>query len=230
MPEPPTISAVITTETRPELDATGPIRPRLRGWSHFAAFIAAVTLCPLAIIFSPGQRLPVALYTGAVIGLFGISGAYHVFFWGTRGHGLFRRLDHAMIFLTIAASYTPVVLASLPRQGQIVLLTTVWVGALGGAISQLWWPRSPRWLNVALYVLIGWAILPAMNHIWTSLGAAAFSLIVIGGLLHTIGALVYATNRPDPSPRWFGFHEVFHLFVIAAIASHYIVIAMLISP
>jgi len=135
-----------------------------------------------------------------------------------------------MIFITIAATYTPVVVVAIPRSGQLVLLGVVWVGALAGATGQLLWSNSPRWLNVGLYILIGWSILPAIHYVWASIGVAGFVLLATGGLLHTIGAVVYALNRPDPSPTWFGFHEVFHLFVIAAVAAHYVLIAILLTP
>jgi len=223
-----TLHVVITAAAQlPGFPSVVPARPHLRGWSHLLAFVAALTLCPLAIVFSPGQRLSIGLFSGAVIALFGISAAYHVLFWGTRAEGIFRRLDHAMIFITIAATYTPIVVVAIPRAGQLTLLAVVWVGALAGATGQLVSSKSPRWLNVGLYVLIGWSILPAINYVWASLGVAGFVLLATGGLLHTVGALIYATNRPNPSPKWFGFHEVFHLFVVAAVASHYVLIAIL---
>jgi hemolysin III len=195
-----------------------------------AAFVVAIALCPIVIVFSPGRRPAVALFATAVVGLFGISGAYHCLFWGTRAQGIFRRLDHAMIFVLIAATYTPVALAALPSPDRFVLLGTVWTGALLGALSSGFWPSAPRWLAMVLYIAIGWAVLPAAHQVWISVGVAGFILLLVGGLLHTSGAVVFATRRPDPSPAWFGFHEIFHVMVIAAIATHYVVIAFLISP
>ena len=206
------------------------VRPRLRGWSHLVAFVAAIVLCPLLIVFSPGLRLPAALYAGAVIGLFGISGAYHVVFWDTRAHGVFRRLDHAMIFVLIAATYTPIVVSSLPGRVGAALLAIVWAGAVLGALMQLFLPQPPRAVTVGLYLLIGWAIAPVMHLMWGRVGLAGVMLIATGGLLHTLGAVVYAREHPNPFPTWFGFHEIFHLFVVAAIASHYVVIAFIVSP
>jgi hemolysin III len=205
-------------------------RPHLRGWSHVAACVAAIALCPLVIVYSPGLRIPVGLYAGAVIALFGISAAYHRVFWGTAAHELFRRLDHAMIFVAIAASYTPIALSSLPGRTGTILLVVVWTGAAGGALVQLALPHPPRTAMVALYVLVGWAIAPVVHLVWQAIGVAGFVLLVVGGLLHTIGAVVYARERPNPLPAWFGFHELFHLLVVAAIAAHYVVIAFLVTP
>lgn len=205
-------------------------RPVLRGWSHLAAFVAAVAICPLVIVFSPGLRLPVALFAAATIALFGVSGTYHCFFWGTRAHGLFRRLDHAMIFVAIAATYTPIVLSSLPGTTGAVVLWVVWTATVIGVVTQLFLPHPPRFLTVGLYVLIGWAIVPVVHLIWPELGVAGFVLLLLGGVLHTVGAVVYARESPNPFPKWFGFHEVFHLFVVVAIAAHYIVIAFVVSP
>ena len=205
-------------------------RPHLRGWSHAAACVAAIVICPLVIVYSPGLRLPVGLYAGAIVALFGISAAYHRVFWGRAGHELFRRLDHAMIFVAIAASYTPIALSSLPGRTGTVVLLVVWIGAACGSLIQLVLPHPPRTAMVALYVLVGWAIAPVVHVIWQTIGVAGFVLLVVGGLLHTVGAVVYAREWPNPMPAWFGFHEVFHLLVVAAIAAHYVVIAFLVTP
>ena len=202
-----------------------PTRPHLRGWSHVLAFGAAVTLCPLVIVFSPGQRLPVALYASSVMALFGISAAYHRVFWATRAYGFFRRLDHAMIFVAIAATYTPIVLAGLDGTPQRLVLWTVWLAAAAGVLTQLFWPGAPRWLTVTMYAVVGWIILPFVVTVWHSLGHVGFVLLLGGGLMHTAGAVVYATERPNPIPGWVEFHEVFHLCVIAAVALHYWLIA-----
>ncbi len=223
----------VTTSTTPEVpaevtDAFVMHRPMLRGWSHLAAGIAAVAIYPTLIVFSPGIRLPVALFGAAVIGLFGVSGLYHCFFWGTRAHGAFQRLDHAMIFIVIAATYTPIALRGLSGSAQTAVLSLVWTGALIGAFTQLAMPRLPRSITVSLYIIVGWAIAPVVHQVWGSLGVAGFILLLTGGLLHTLGAVVYAVERPNPFPRWFGFHEIFHGLVIAAMASHYVVIAFII--
>lgn len=207
-----------------------PVRPYLRGWSHLIAAIAAIVLCPIVIVTATDHRGSIALYAAAVIGLFAISGSYHRIFWGTRVHGLFRRLDHAMIFLVIAATYTPIVLTTLDPLLQKVVLGAVWVGAIGGAMSQVFWTGGPRWLTVLLYMLVGWAIVPGIGQVAGALTGAGFALLIVGGVLHTLGGLVYAVKVPNPSPRWFGFHEVFHVLVIAAIAAHYVVIVFFLAP
>lgn len=223
----------VTTPTTPEIPTLAAAalvvpRPLLRGWSHLAAGVAAVAIYPILIVFSPGIRLPVALFGAAVIGLFGVSGMYHCFFWGTRAHAAFQRLDHAMIFIVIAATYTPIALRGLSGSGRTAVLVLVWTGALIGAFTQLALPRIPRSITVALYLVVGWAIAPFVHQVWGSLGVAGFILLLTGGLLHTLGAVVYAVERPNPFPRWFGFHEIFHGLVIAAMASHYVVIAIII--
>ena len=205
-------------------------RPRLRGWSHVLAALAAITLCPLVIVFSPGLRASVAIYAAAVIGLFAVSGTYHTLLWGTRGHEAARRIDHAMIFVLIAATYTPIAVSSLPTVAATVVLLAAWIGAAAGVVTQMTPRQPPRALIVSLYVIVGWAITPVVHLLWGALGVAGFVLLLTGGVLHTVGAVVYAAERPNPFPNWFGFHEIFHLLVVAAVAAHYIVIAFVISP
>lgn len=204
-------------------------KPRLRGWSHVLACLAAVTLCPLIIVFSPGARFAAAIFAAAIIGLFGVSATYHRFGWGPRTHGVLRRLDHSMIFVTIAATYTPIALV-LPDGPGRLLLTVVWIGATLGVATQLVWPGAPRAMIVGLYITVGWAAMLVVDDIWRTIGVAGFILLMTGGLLHTFGAAVYARRRPDPWPNWFGFHEIFHLLVVAAVATHYTVVAFFALP
>ncbi|MGI9622716.1 MAG: PAQR family membrane homeostasis protein TrhA [Acidimicrobiales bacterium] len=206
------------------------LKPHLRGWSHVAACAAAIALCPIVIVFSPGARAAAAVFSGAVIGLFGISAAYHRFHWGSRMEAVMKRLDHSMIFIVIAATYTPIALVALPNGPGTLILRVVWVGAIVGVITRLFWTHAPRAIIVALYIAVGWAAMLVIDDIWRALGVAGFVLLLVGGLLHTVGAVVYATKRPNPWPRWFGFHEIFHLIVIAAIATHYVVVATIALP
>jgi hemolysin III len=205
-------------------------KPRLRGWSHAVAAIAAVALCPIVIVLSPGARAAAAIYAVATIGLFGTSAVYHRFRWGPRMHTVLRRLDHSMIFVAIAATYTPIAVVVLPPGPGTLMLVVAWTGAAVGVGVQLFWPSAPRGIVVGLYLTVGWAALLVIDEIWHAFGTGGFTLMVIGGLLHTIGAVVYAFQRPDPWPRWFGFHEIFHLFVVAAIATHYVMVTMFALP
>ncbi len=208
------------------LDAPAEIRPLLKGWSHVLAAIAAIVLCPILIALAPaGTRAAAAIFSACVIALFAISATYHVIDWKGSALAFMRRLDHSMIFVVIAATYTPIAVVALPEfQGRLILAVT-WTGAIGGAVLHLFWPDAPRKLLVGLYLAVGWAALLVIADIWRELGVAGFTLLLAGGLMHSIGGAIYALKRPDPWPTIFGFHEVFHLFVIAGIACHYVVIA-----
>jgi hemolysin III len=134
-------------------------------------------------------------------------------------------LDHSMIFVVIAATYTPIAAVALPDPQGRLILTFVWAGAIGGVVLHFAWPSAPRAVVVAPYLVVGWVAVVVVVDVWRALGIAGFTLLVSGGLLHSIGAVVYARKRPDPWPTVFGFHELFHLFVIGGIACHYVVIA-----
>ena len=202
------------------------IRPMLKGWSHVLAAIAAIVLCPILITVAPaGTRAAAAIFSACVIALFAISATYHVIDWKGSALAFMRRLDHSMIFVVIAATYTPIAAVALPQFEGRMLLGVVWTGAIGGAVLHLFWPEAPRKILVGLYLAVGWAALLVINDIWRELGVAGFILLLAGGLMHSVGGAIYALKRPDPWPTVFGFHEVFHLFVIAGIACHYVVIA-----
>jgi len=202
------------------------VRPLLKGWSHLIAAVAAIALCPILIALSPaGTRGPAAIFSACVIALFAISGLYHKVQWSERLHKVMKALDHSMIFIVIAATYTPIAAVALPQREGRVILTLVWLGAIGGAALNLAWPTAPRPVIVAPYLLVGWVAIAVIDDIWRALGVAGFVLLLAGGALHSIGAVIYARKRPDPWPTIFGFHEVFHLFVIGGIACHYVVVA-----
>ena len=219
----PAIDATAATNSG---GATAEIRPLLKGWSHVLAAIAAIVLCPILIALAPdGTRAAASIYSACVIALFAISATYHRFDWKGSALAFMRRLDHSMIFVVIAATYTPIAVVALPEfQGRLIL-AVVWSGAVGGAVLHLFWPDAPRKLLVGLYLSVGWAALLVIVDIWRELGVAGFVLLLAGGLMHSIGGAIYALKRPDPWPTVFGFHEVFHLFVIAGIACHYVVVA-----
>ncbi|MFT7646190.1 MAG: hemolysin III [Candidatus Poriferisodalaceae bacterium] len=207
-------------------------RPRFRGLSHLLAFAGALTAAPLLILNTPGvgQRFIVAIYALAVVALFGVSAAYHRGDWGERSAGFMRRLDHSMIFVLIAATYTPIAVFALPTSTAQWVLPVVWGGAIVGIVGRLAWAGAPYPVVAVPYLLVGWVGVVALGDILDSLGVAGFVLIVTGGGLFTIGALIYALHRPNPWPKWFGYHEIFHLFVIGGVAVHYVAVAYFAVP
>lgn len=205
-----------------------PIKPRLRGWLHAgmvpAALIAGIVLICLA--HTPQGALACAVYSVTAWLLFATSAVYHRGTWGPLGEALLRRFDHANIFLIIAGTCTPLAVLLLPPDQRSVLLWIVWAGALAGIAFRVLWVGAPRWLYTPCYLALGWAPVRYLPDFLHTGGAAVFTLIVAGGLLYSAGAVVYALQRPDPSPRWFGFHEVFHALTVAAFTAHYIAISL----
>lgn len=199
-------------------------KPLLRGVSHEIAVAFALAGWIALVREAPGPR---AVFAAAVYGLaltaqFGVSALYHRPDWGTRARLVMRRLDHAAIFLLIAGTYTPV---SLLLPGGRLLLALVWAGALAGMILSLLWPLAPKWLMAALAVALGWAVVPMLPSLRAAIGTGGLALLLAGGVAYTVGAFVYASRRPDPFPRVFGYHEVFHALVIVAAVCHYAVVA-----
>lgn len=212
--------------------AAQPAKPLLRGVSHQIAAIVAASLGPLLIVVTPGvaARFVVAVYAVAVVALFTVSAAYHRIPWSERARAVMRRLDHSMIFVVIAATYTPIATFVFPTATTALVLGLVWGGAAAGVALRLGWPGAPSWMVALPYVAVGWVGVIAFGEIWSGLGVAGFTLIVVGGGLFTLGAVVYATRWPDPAPRWFGYHEIFHVLVVAGIAVHYVVVAFFAVP
>jgi hemolysin III len=205
-----------------------PVKPRLRGVSHQWAFFVSIPLGAALVIAADGSRatLACAVYAASVTLLFGVSATYHRVDWRSPAtRRWMRRLDHSAIFVLIAGSYTPFALIVLHGTLATAILITVWAGAAGGVILKLAWIDAPKWLISAVYVAIGWVAAAATPTLWRDLGALPTVLIGVGGVLYTAGAVVYATKRPDPDPPVFGYHEVFHLLVIAAALVQYAVIA-----
>ncbi len=204
-------------------------RPRLRGWLHlFAAFgsvIAGAVLLPLAWAHG-GLRagLPVSIYCLTILGLFGISAAYHRRRWSPRGWKLMKRLDHSMIFVFIAGTYTPFAALAVPAPTNWWILGLVWGGALGGVALKTAWPTAPRWVGVPIYLALGWVAVFVLTDILSLAGVAAMVLLAAGGVLYTVGAVAYAIKKPNPWPGVFGYHEVFHAMTIVAAACHYIAV------
>jgi hemolysin III len=212
-------------------DLAEPIKPRLRGWLHAGmvptALIAGIVLICLA--GTPQATWACAVYAVTAWLLFATSAIYHRGTWGPLGEALLRRLDHANIFLIIAGTCTPLAVLLLPPDQRSMLLWIVWTGALAGIAFRVLWVGAPRWLYTPCYLALGWAPVRYLPDFLHTGGAAVLTLIVAGGLLYSAGAVVYALQRPDPSPRWFGFHEVFHALTVAAFTAHYIAIFLNIS-
>jgi len=204
-----------------------PAIPVLRGVSHFWAvwFAAAGAGVLVALAAGATARVAAAIYGVGLIALFGGSALYHRWRWDPRWRPLLRRVDHSTIFVFIAASYTPVGILVIEGTLQVVVLATVWVGALAGVAFTVAWIDAPRALRAALYVALGWVAIAAAPQIVERLSAAPVALLAAGGVLYTVGAVVYALRRPDPWPLTFGFHEVFHAFVIAAAVCHFTAMA-----
>jgi hemolysin III len=203
-----------------------PIKPKLRGWFH-AAMVPASLIAGIVLIWlarTPQATLACTVYSVTAWLLFGTSAVYHLGTWGRLGEAVLRRLDHANIFLIIAGTCTPLAVHLLPSDRRGPLLWVVWTGALAGVAFRVLWVAAPRLLYTPCYLALGWAPVGYLPDFLRHGGAAVPVLTVIGGLLYSAGAVVYALKRPDPSPRWFGFHEVFHALTVAAFAAHYIAI------
>ncbi|MFC7341927.1 PAQR family membrane homeostasis protein TrhA [Saccharopolyspora griseoalba] len=206
------------------------IKPRMRGWIHLwslvVSVVAGATLIALAAsTVSPAAAAGTSIYVATVLGLFGISALYHRKTWQSVGARTWmRRLDHSMIFLFIAGTYTPfAMLAMRPTTGAIVL-AVVWGGALGGVVLKLAWPHAPRWVGVPVYIALGWVAVFVLPDLLHHAGVAALVLLLVGGVLYSLGAVCYATRRPDPWPKTFGYHEFFHSAVSAAAICHHVAI------
>jgi hemolysin III len=199
------------------------VKPRLRGWLHAGTFPLSVVAGIVLVLVSPTTLAKVAtgIFALTAMLLFGVSAVYHRGRWSPRTWAVLRRLDHANIFLIIAGTYTPFTLLLLDRDDARILLTIVWGGALAGVLFRVLWVGAPRWLYVPVYVALGWASAFWLPGFWRGGGPAVLTLVVVGGLLYSVGGLVYALQRPDPAPRWFGFHEVFHALTVVAFLVHY---------
>lgn len=182
------------------------------------AVIAGIVLVSTADVEG---RVPSAIFAGTAALLFGTSALLHRGTWSSGVEGLFRRLDHSNIYLIIAGTYTPFAVLALPSGEGRTLLLIVWIGALAGVLFRVFGVGAPRWLYTLLYVVIGWVAVFYLSDLVAGAGVSAVILIAVGGLLYTVGAVVYGVKRPNPSPVWFGFHEVFHTLTIGAFMAHY---------
>jgi hemolysin III len=209
------------------------VKPRMRGVVHeYAFFVALVAGAGLLVLApSPKARLASAIYVIGLAGLLGTSALYHRVTWRQPNvRRWMRRLDHSMIFVLIAGTYTPIALLVLSQPLGTVVLVVIWSGAVGGIVLSLLWPDAPRPVSAAIYISLGWVAIIATPQLADRLGALGIAMIFAGGLLYSLGAIVYARKRPDPYPTVFGYHEIFHVLVVAAAALHFAVIAFLVLP
>jgi hemolysin III len=203
------------------------IKPRLRGVSHQWGFFVAAAACLTLVVVADTStaRIALTIYGISLCAMLGASALYHRVEWSPRCLSVARRVDHSMIFVFVAGSYTPFALLVLEGPLATGLLVAVWVAAIAGATITSAWTNAPTWIRAMLYIAMGWVAILAAPQVVDHAGAGALMLLVLGGLLYTVGAVVYVRQRPDPSPQTFGYHEVFHGFVIGAAVLHFVAIA-----
>ncbi|MDU0348622.1 PAQR family membrane homeostasis protein TrhA [Actinomyces sp. MRS3W] len=205
-------------------DLARAVKPRLRGWIHAGTAPLALAACIVLTALAPGADLKwaCAAYLVCSLLLFANSGVYHI----SNGHfpravsTILQRFDHANIYLLIAGTYTPLSVALLDAGTARLVLGIVWGGAAAGILTTLLWPTAPRWFATLLYIVLGWVAIWFLPKFWVTGGAAIVWLLIAGGVVYTLGGIIYARKRPDPFPRWFGFHEIFHVCTVAAWACH----------
>ncbi|WP_051681990.1 hemolysin III family protein [Cellulomonas sp. HZM] len=204
------------------------VKPHLRGWIHAGVAPLVLAASIVLVVLSPttAAKWSTAVFGISAVMLFGTSAIYHRGRWSPRVAGVLRRLDHTNIFLIIAGTYTPLAVLLLPKYTAEVLLIIVWSGALVGLLARVFWLGAPRWVYVPVYVALGWVAVAFLPQFWRSGGPAIVWLVAAGGLAYTAGAVVYGTKRPNPSPRWFGFHEIFHALTVVGFTCHYVAVSM----
>lgn len=204
------------------------LKPRLRGWIHagISPFVLAAGIVLVVLSPTAASRWANVVFAISAVMLFGTSAVYHRGSWSPRVAGVLRRMDHTNIFLIIAGTYTPLSVILLEGRTARLLLIIVWSGALVGLLMRIFWLGAPRWLYVPIYVALGWVAVAFLPQFARAGGAGVLWLVVAGGLAYTLGAVVYGLKRPDPSPRWFGFHEIFHSLTVAGYTCHYVAVSI----
>ncbi|MHB8680719.1 MAG: PAQR family membrane homeostasis protein TrhA [Acidimicrobiales bacterium] len=203
-------------------------RPLLRGWIHLGALVLTLVGGPLLVVHAhgPGDRAALVVYTLAMVALFGVSASFHRIRWQPAARRRMRRADHATIFVGIAGTYTAVAALALHGWAQVLVLCLVWIGGGAGIAMRQVWLDAPKWAVSLPYVVVGWCALAVVPQLVHGLGWSGFGLLLAGGTAYTVGAAVYALRRPDPWPRVFGYHEVFHACTLVGAALHYAAIAV----
>jgi hemolysin III len=221
----PSADSTVTEHVREVIDE---VKPHLRGWLHAATAPLALAAGIVLVVLSPttSTRVGSAAFAVSALALFTASATMHRGRWSGRTQLWLRRIDHSSIFLLIAGSYTPFSLLLLEGADRTTLLSVAWGGAVLGILFRLFWTGAPRWLYTPIYIALGWAAVFYIPAFYESASTAVLACIVVGGALYTVGGVVYGFKWPDPSPRWFGFHEVFHSLTIAAFVVHYVGVSM----
>ncbi len=211
------------------------IKPKLRGWLHLGTAPLALAAGIVLVCLSPTAttRVGSAVFAASALMLFAVSAVYHTGTWSPRVWRFLRRFDHANIFVLIAGTYTPYALLFLHGSARTTLLVVVWAAAIAGVLFRVFWTDAPRWLYTPMYIALGWAavffipqFMEGADKFSSGVAIATLVLVAVGGVLYTLGGVVYGLKRPNPSPRWFGFHEVFHSFTILAFAAHYVGVSL----
>jgi hemolysin III len=208
-----------------------PLVPRLRGIFHKYAFFVSVAAGAVLVVLADGYRVRFAVwvYAAALAAMFGASALYHRVRWRSAAARLWaRRLDHAMIFVFIAGTYTPFTLLAFDGALRATVLVTVWSGAALGLVLELYWIDAPRWVSAVAYLAVGWVGLIALPQLFPALGVGVAVLVIVGGALYSLGALAYAVTWPNPFPATLGFHEVFHLLVVAAALTQFVALSLVV--
>lgn len=214
------------------LEGVPPGKPLLRGWLHLGAFVAMLAIGPMVVLGAHNgvERTELVVYATSLVCLFGVSAAYHRLNWAAAPRRVLKRLDHSTIFLAIAGTYTAVAGLSLHGWAQALVLGLVWGGAAIGITIRQRWLDAPSWVVGLPYLITGWCALAVLPQLARGLGGPGFVLVLAGGLAYSVGAAVYAARRPDPWPRTFGFHELFHTCTILGAGLQLIAVAFFALP
>ena len=216
-------------------DKMAELKPRLRGWLHAGSIPLVMVAGIVLIALSPtaGTKVGSAVFIASALLLFSVSALYHLGTWQPAVWALLRRLDHSNIFILIAGTYTAFAMLLLHGNARVWLLSGIWGGALLGVLFRVFWAGAPRWLYAPVYIGLGWfavffipEFIDGADRLSVPIAIATLSLVVVGGLMYTVGGVVYALKKPNPRPEWFGFHEVFHTFTILGFISHYVAVAL----
>jgi len=216
-------------------DKLAELKPRLRGWLHAGTVPFVIAGGIVLIVLSPTGETKVgaAVFTASALLMFGVSAIYHRGTWQPAVWALLRRMDHANIFILIAGTYTAFAMLLLDGDVRLVLLLGIWGGALLGVGFRVFWTTAPRWLYTPIYIALGWFavffipdFIDGAEPLRTGIAISALILVAVGGILYTVGAVIYGLKRPNPKPEWFGFHEVFHTFTILAFIAHYVAVSL----